>query len=43
MACVEEVINIPNLLERLTEQTMQDRIAPVIDEIMTQRKVEFNY
>ena len=43
MECVEEVINIPMLLERLNEETGQGRIAPVMDEIVAQSKVEFNY
>lgn len=43
MECVEEVINIPILSERLKELADDDRIGPVIDEVLIQSKVEFNY
>jgi len=43
MDCVEEVINIPILAERLKELADDDRIGPVIDEVLIQSKVEFNY
>ena len=43
MQCVEEIINIPLLLERLNVETELGKLAPVIDEIERQSKVEFNY
>lgn len=41
--CVEEIINIPVLLERF-EAVFQDyNLSNVVEEIITQSKVEFNY
>ncbi|MBN2581113.1 MAG: hypothetical protein JXB10_19175 [Pirellulales bacterium] len=42
MDCIEEIINIPILLERFGEICRQNRLKPVIDEIVLQSKVEFN-
>ncbi|MCS1410632.1 MAG: hypothetical protein M2R45_03827 [Verrucomicrobia subdivision 3 bacterium] len=43
MDCVEEVINIPTLLKRFNEIAVDDRVGPVIDELLLQSRVEFNY
>lgn len=43
MECVEEVINIPSLLSRFADLVTKGRVKPVLDEIVIQSKVEFNY
>ncbi len=43
MSCVEEVINIPTLISRFKETVKQDYLSNVLDEIILQSKVEFNY
>jgi len=43
MNCVEEIISLPVLHERLTEATSQGYLRVILDEIITQSKVEFNY
>jgi len=43
MACVEEVINIPILISRFEETVKQGCLNKVLDEIISQSKVEFNY
>lgn len=43
MACIEEVINIPALLQRFDEVARAGRLAEVITEIAIQSRVEFNY
>lgn len=43
MECVEEIINIPILLERFRAVVKDGRLNLVIDEIVLQSKVEFNY
>jgi hypothetical protein len=43
MACIEEIINIPRLLECFSEILKRKALAPVIKEIVLQSKVEFNY
>ena len=43
MGCIEEIINIPELLKRFDEVMNRDALAPVIAEIVLQSKVEFNY
>jgi hypothetical protein len=43
MSCVEEVINIPTLTLRFKETVIQGYINKVLDEIILQSKVEFNY
>jgi hypothetical protein len=42
MACIEEIINIPMLLDRFDDVCKHNRLKPVIDEIVLQSKVEFN-
>src|SRR3989337_949841 len=43
MNCIEEIINLPVLHERLKEATSQGYLREILDEIITQSKVEFNY
>ncbi|MGB4414066.1 MAG: restriction endonuclease [Paludibacter sp.] len=43
MACIEEVINIPMLNIRFKEAVKQGYLNNILDEIVTQSKVEFNY
>jgi hypothetical protein len=43
MDCIEEVINISTLNERFNEAVKQGYLNNILDEIVTQSKVEFNY
>ncbi len=43
MDCIEEIINIPLLLERFDEIADTGKPGPVIEEILLQSRVEFNY
>lgn len=43
MSCIEELINIPNLTERFKEAVKQGYLNSILNEIITQSKVEFNY
>lgn len=43
LECVEEVINIPILLDRFNEVLRAGRLNRVIEEIILQSKVEFNF
>lgn len=43
MACIEEVINIPILKLRFQEAKREGYLSNILDEIITQSKVEFNY
>jgi hypothetical protein len=43
MACIEEVINIPMLNVRFNEAVEQGYLNKILDEIVVQSKVEFNY
>lgn len=43
MDCVEEIINIPILLDRFKEITDKGNLEPVITEIILWSKVEFDY
>jgi hypothetical protein len=43
MACIEEIINIPVLRERFGQAMQQGYLAAILDEIVKQSKVEFNY
>jgi len=43
MSCVEEVINIETLISRFKETVTQGYLNKVLDEIILQSKVEFNY
>ena len=43
MQCVEEIINIPILSSRFQSVVKAGQLGMVIDEIILQSKVEFNY
>ena len=43
MSCVEEVINIPTLIYHFKETVKQGYLNQILDEIVLQSKVEFNY
>jgi hypothetical protein len=43
MGCIEEVINIPLLLERFEIAKSQGHLRNILDEIVSQSKVEFNF
>ncbi|MBN8692413.1 MAG: restriction endonuclease [Bacteroidetes bacterium] len=43
MSCVEEIINIPTLTERFNSAVKQGYLNKILDEIVIQSKVEFNY
>ncbi|MBI3601056.1 MAG: restriction endonuclease [Nitrospinae bacterium] len=43
MECIEEIINVPSLLERFRESINQGHLPNILTEIIKQSKVEFNY
>ena len=43
MSCIEEVINIPKLKECLDHLEAKGQISDILQEIILQGKVEFNY
>ncbi|MDA8078605.1 MAG: hypothetical protein M0Z79_06660 [Nitrospiraceae bacterium] len=43
MACIEEIINIPILQERFRSGVAQGYLSSIMNEIVLQSKVEFNY
>jgi hypothetical protein len=43
MKCIEEIINVPALLDRFTETVEQGHLGDILDEIVRQSKVEFSY
>ena len=43
MNCIEEVINIPALNKRFADSIKLGYLTDILDEIITQSKVEFNY
>jgi len=43
MGCIEEIINLPTLQERLREAKSQGYLRDILDEIITQSKIEFHY
>ncbi len=43
MDCIEEVINIPTLNKRFNDAVKKGYRSKILDEIVTQSKVEFNY
>ncbi len=43
MDAIEEIINIPILRERFEAAVIQDYLLNILDEIVTQSRVEFNY
>jgi len=42
MDCVEELINIPLLLERFAQVVREGKLAQVVDELVVQSRIEFN-
>lgn len=42
MSCIEEIINIPILIERFSEAVRNGYLKNILDEIILQSKVEFN-
>ena len=43
MECIEEIINIPTLIDRFKKAVDNGYLKPILDEIIKQSKVEFNY
>jgi len=43
MDCIEEIINVPTLLERFKEAIKQGYLEDILNEIIKQSKVEFSY
>lgn len=43
MDCVEEIINIPVLKNRFNEAVREGHLQDILDEVIKQSKVEFNY
>jgi len=43
MECIEEIINIPKLIHRFKKAIDNGYLKPILDEIIKQSKVEFNY
>ncbi|MBT1712169.1 hypothetical protein KK062_28265 [Fulvivirgaceae bacterium PWU5] len=43
MDCIEEIINIPTINDRFNDAVKQGYLKSILDEIVTQSKVEFNY
>lgn len=43
MDCIEEIINIPTLNERFNDAVKQGYLNKILDEVIIQSKVEFNY
>ncbi|MCX8167216.1 MAG: restriction endonuclease [Candidatus Micrarchaeota archaeon] len=43
MECIEEIINVPSLLEKFKEAENQGHLCNILTEIIKQSKVEFNY
>jgi hypothetical protein len=43
MDCIEEIINVPLLLERFQEASENGFLGEILEEIIRQSKVEFNY
>jgi hypothetical protein len=43
MNCIEEIINIPTLVQRFENMTNQGHLSRILEEIILQSKIEFNY
>lgn len=43
MSCIEEIINVNDLMNIFNNINENGKIQPVINEIIIQSKVEFNY
>ncbi len=42
MACIEELVNIPVLLDRLAQAVESGKLSEIIDELIIQSRLEFN-
>jgi len=43
MDCIEEIINIPNLISKFEHAKSAGYLSEILDEILIQSKIEFNY
>ncbi|MBA7554749.1 hypothetical protein ES705_47380 [subsurface metagenome] len=43
MECIEEIINVPTLIERFKEAIEHGYLGDILNEIIKQSKVEFSY
>ena len=43
MACIEEIINVPRLIACFQTAVKQGYLPAMLDEIVKQSRVEFNY
>ncbi len=43
MTCIEEIINVPILISRFKEAIEKGYLSAIVDEVIRQSKVEFNY
>lgn len=43
MSCIEEIINVDILLERFDKMSKSGKVERIIDEIVLQSRIEFNY
>ena len=43
MECIEEIINVPTLIDRFKEAIEQGYLGGILDEIIRQSKIEFSY
>ena len=43
MECIEEIINVPALIERFKQAIEQGYLGDILNEIIKQSKVEFSY
>lgn len=43
MSCIEEIINLPVLKDRFNEAVKEGYLQQILDEVIKQSKVEFNY
>ena len=43
MECIEEIISVPLLIEKFQEAIKNGFLNDILDEIIKQSKVEFNY
>lgn len=43
MSCIEEIINLPILIQRFKEAVKENYLPNILDEIVKQSRIEFNY
>jgi hypothetical protein len=43
MECIEEIINVPILIERFEQAVAKGDLSNILSEIIKQSRVEFNY